>query len=289
MAKRKYSRETIITALQNEAKRLGKRTLTMKEVNGVVPVSAVRAYFGSLGNALEAAGLERLQPGWNLPLMGRLRTIPDDDLFRSLIQVEDKLGHEPTFSECSAYGTYSTKPFLRRFGKWADTLDNYRKWKAERPATHPEGRHNIGGAQQDHSDFAVAETKPYSSKSHAPAHQTREQQLYGEPIDFRGLRHAPINEQGVVFLFGMVSRELGFYIEAIQQGFPDCEGKYLHDEKENRWARGRIEFEYKSSAFQQHGHDPAKCDFIVCWIHDWPDCPIEVIELREEIRKLPSQ
>ncbi|MBX9788237.1 MAG: hypothetical protein K2Y37_04935 [Pirellulales bacterium] len=42
------------------------------------------------------------------------------------------------------------------------------------------------------------------------------------------MRHAPINEQGVVYLFGMVSRELGFYIEAIQQGFPDCEGKYLH-------------------------------------------------------------
>ena len=53
----------------------------------------------------------------------------------------------------------------------------------------------------------------YSNGSREPA------QLYGEPIDFRGLRHAPINEQGVVYLFGMVSRELGFYIEAINRVF----------------------------------------------------------------------
>jgi hypothetical protein len=38
---------------------------------------------------------------------------------------------------------------------------------------------------------------------------------FGQPINFRGLRHAPINEQGVVFLFGMVSYELGFIVEAV--------------------------------------------------------------------------
>ena len=114
-------------------------------------------------------------------------------------------------------------------------------------------------------------------------------QLYGEPIDFRGLRHAPINEQGVVYLFGMVSRELGFYVEAIQQGFPDCEGKYLHDAKKNLWAKARIEFEFKASNFREHGHDPAQCDFIVCWVNDWKECPITVIELSREVCKLPQR
>jgi hypothetical protein len=33
--------------------------------------------------------------------------------------------------------------------------------------------------------------------------------LYGDFIHFRGLVHAPINEQGVIFLFGMICRELG--------------------------------------------------------------------------------
>lgn len=111
----------------------------------------------------------------------------------------------------------------------------------------------------------------------------------GEPIDFRGLRHAPINEQGVVFLFATVSRELGFNIESVQQGFPDCEGKYLFDSKKNLWAKARIEFEYKASNFEQHGHDPNQCDFIVCWVNDWPDCPVNVIELKTEILKLPSK
>ncbi|MBN2380334.1 hypothetical protein JXM67_11095 [candidate division WOR-3 bacterium] len=115
------------------------------------------------------------------------------------------------------------------------------------------------------------------------------EQLYGEPIDFRGLRHAPINEQGVVYLFGMVSRELGFSIEALQQGFPDCEGKYLYDDKKNLWAKARIEFEYKASAFKEHGHDSSQCDFVVCWINDWPDCPVDVIELKSEILKLPHK
>jgi len=45
----------------------------------------------------------------------------------------------------------------------------------------------------------------------------------GAPIAFRGLRHAPINEQGVVYLFGMVSEELGLIVEAVQSAYPDCE------------------------------------------------------------------
>jgi hypothetical protein len=43
----------------------------------------------------------------------------------------------------------------------------------------------------------------------------------------------------------------------------------------------RIEFEYRSRNFAAHRHDPGGCDPIVCWVHDWPDCPIEVLELRQ--------
>ena len=41
---------------------------------------------------------------------------------------------------------------------------------------------------------------------------------FGEPIDFRGVRFAPVNKQGVLHMFGTVSRELGFLIEAILYG-----------------------------------------------------------------------
>ena len=97
--------------------------------------------------------------------------------------------------------------------------------------------------------------------------------LLGEPLNFRGLQHAPINEQGVVFLFGMVCRELGYLVEAVQTGFPDCEGKRKVDT--HTWERVRIEFEFKSSNFLKHTHDPNSCDLIICWEHDWLNSPLE--------------
>jgi hypothetical protein len=48
----------------------------------------------------------------------------------------------------------------------------------------------------------------------------------------------------------------------------------------------KIEFEYESRNFLRHMHDPAKCDIIVCWEHNWPECPLEVIELKKEIGRL---
>jgi hypothetical protein len=46
----------------------------------------------------------------------------------------------------------------------------------------------------------------------------------------------------------------------------------------------RIEFEYRSRNFPQDRHDPSGCDWIVCWIHDWPAVPsrLRVVELRRE-------
>lgn len=115
--------------------------------------------------------------------------------------------------------------------------------------------------------------------------QEPKKQVYGAPIDFRGLRHVPLNEQGVVYLFALISKDLGFTVEAIGQGFPDCEAMRQIDSS-GKWQRLDIEFEYKSSNFKQHGHSVEGCDLIVCWIHDWKECPLEVIELREEIEKL---
>ena len=52
------------------------------------------------------------------------------------------------------------------------------------------------------------------------------------------------------------------------------------------WQRARIEFEFRSSNFRAHKHPLDGADVIVCWEHDWPDCPIEVIELRSAIVSL---
>lgn len=132
--------------------------------------------------------------------------------------------------------------------------------------------------------------EPATSQIYLPPKRGRSP-YFGEPMDFRGLRHAPINENGVIFLFGMVSYELGFIVEAIHNAYPDCEAKRCIDRRRNRWQRIRIEFEHKTSHFKDHGHDPQNCDVIVCWEHDWADCPIEieVIELKKVINELPKE
>jgi predicted transport protein len=105
-------------------------------------------------------------------------------------------------------------------------------------------------------------------------------------INFRGLVYSPTNEQGVVFLFGKVAEDLNMYVEEIKTGFPDCIGRRFTG---RGWELVAIEFEFKSSNFESHGHSPEDCDVIVCWEHDWPGAPMEVIELREVIRDLPNE
>ncbi len=112
--------------------------------------------------------------------------------------------------------------------------------------------------------------------------------IVGRLINFRGLVYAPTNEQGVVFLFGKIAHEFGMYVELIRTGYPDCIAKrYIG---KDQWEDVKIEFEFKSSDFVRHNHKPDEIDMIVCWEHDWEDCPksIEILELKEEIKKLEN-
>jgi predicted transport protein len=104
-------------------------------------------------------------------------------------------------------------------------------------------------------------------------------------INFRGLVYSPLNENGVIFLFGKVVEDLNMYIEEIKPGFPDCIARRFVGKG---WERVAVEFEYKSSNFKAHKHDANKCDIIVCWEHDWSDCPVEVLELRTIIEGLEN-
>ena len=112
-----------------------------------------------------------------------------------------------------------------------------------------------------------------------------ENSIVGDLINFRGLVYAPLNENGVVLLFGKIMDDLNMYIEEIQPGFPDCIARRFVGKG---WKRVAIEFEYATSNFKAHNHDPEQCDVIVCWEHDWPDCPLEVIELKSEIQTLKN-
>lgn len=92
---------------------------------------------------------------------------------------------------------------------------------------------------------------------------------------------APVNEMGVVCLFTEWARKHHVRIETIRSNFPDCIAWVKAGGQERRV---RIEFEFRSSNFKAHRHAPGGCDWIVCWEHDWADCPrrLRVIELRRE-------
>ncbi|GEM_PF-4111500 len=115
------------------------------------------------------------------------------------------------------------------------------------------------------------------------AHQVRT--VVGEVINYKGLVYSPVNEQGTVFLFSKLQDHLDIVIESIQQGFPDARGRI---KTPKGWREVWIEFEYLSSNFVQHKHDPNGCDLIICWQHDWNNPPsnIAVIELKKILQEI---
>ncbi|MBI5526365.1 MAG: hypothetical protein HY897_08515 [Deltaproteobacteria bacterium] len=108
---------------------------------------------------------------------------------------------------------------------------------------------------------------------------TSSRRILGDPLNFKSLSRAPVSELGVVYLFGMLHDVFGFKIESIQARFPDCIA--CRKIGEGRWEELRIEFEFESKTFHAHRHNPSGVDVIVCWKHNWPQCPkqIEIIEL----------
>jgi hypothetical protein len=111
--------------------------------------------------------------------------------------------------------------------------------------------------------------------------------LVGEVIAYRSVIFAPTNEMGVVMLFAAAAEDLGFALESAATGFPDC---FVWKRVANgRLQRLRAELEFASSNFRAHRHDPAHCELVVCWLHDWPACPVPVLELRKEIARLKRE
>lgn len=96
-----------------------------------------------------------------------------------------------------------------------------------------------------------------------------------------GLLYEPRTENEVLFLFAKLHKRLGFKdMSIIKKEYPDCiavdyKGRSI-----------RIEFEYYSKSFH---HDVNGCDLIVCWEHDWKECPLKVISLKEFISSKNSK
>jgi hypothetical protein len=257
-----YSEESLINELRRVATHYKKETLTEREFRQLSKVGSrvIITRFGSWNNALQKAGLT----------IKNRKDISEKELFTEIEKIWNQLGRQPKYDELSKLGKFSTKPYEKHFGGWRKALEAFIQWKDQGKTNNPVDLKEIS------PDILV--DQPQKTR------RTKKVE-YGEPIDFSGLRHAPLNEQGVVYLFGVLSKQLGFIIEAVRTDFPDCEGKRQVPGKQNRWEQVSIEFEYKSSNFKEHGHNLSECDVIVCWEHDWKDCPIDVISLKEIYKK----
>lgn len=167
-----------------------------------------------------------------------------------------------------------------------DVYRSYEKWLHASKPESPNLRLVTAYLQRPAAAKPQATDAPPASRGRSVhAYQKTDARVFGRRLHFRNLAYEPTNEQGVVFLFGMVSQELGFEsIEYLGVDFPDCEAKWRVRGRQ-QLQHVRIEFEFKSANFD---HDPTGCDVIVCWEHNWEKCPasLKVIELKKEIKDL---
>jgi len=271
------SREEVMNAIRQTKEELG-HVPTIQELKLRTGVGAydIRRNFGVYAEALQACGLARCGSGYE---------VSPEQIFTDWSQVTRLLGKVPTHAEYALHGRYSVKPLTRHFGAgWARLPAGMAKFARE------------NGLEDSAKDVLEVverhlESKPggsrYSMRPSTPIllpGLMKGEPIYGPPTVDAHLMLAPINEQGVLFLFGAVARKLGFVVLRIQTQYPDCEA--LREMEPGLWQRIRIEFEYKSRNFLMHGHRPEKCHLIVCWRHNWKESPLEVIELSSAMRQL---
>jgi hypothetical protein len=240
----------------------------------------IRRHFGNYKMALEQCQIE--VPKWGQP-------VEMADVFRDWMGVARRLKRIPTLYEYEFTGKYRRRQLRRYFGEYGRVAAGMRLYAEEHGlvgewddvmaalAQPPRGRYSgstmitaMRGVGGEGNGPVYYPTEPKAGSARTP--------VYGPVVRAHGFVFGPTNENGVVCLFGAMARDLGFLILKIQTAYPDCEAMRVLPC--GRLTPVKIEFEYESRNFQTHMHDPAGCDLIVCWEHNWPDCPLEVVELR---------
>jgi len=270
----KLTKQEMIDAIKRLAEKLG-RAPSSREFSEEVNVSGrhIRSHFGTWSRALMDSGVPF--GGWGIKATM-------DDLFRDWVEVARGLGRVPVVTDYELRSRFSVRPLIGRFNRWKNVAGAMRRYVIER---------GMEDQYRDVIDMIDSHLERYLGPKRISipgqpwkATLWNDRPVYGAPLLDAGLTYGPANEGGVIFLFGMLARELGFAVTRIQQAFPDCEA--FCEIEEGKWQRVKIEFEYASANFAEHGHDAQGCDLIVCWVHDWPECPLEVLELRNEVRRL---
>jgi hypothetical protein len=271
-AKTEWTKENVLIAITACAEKLGHApSLPELRQHSGMEERHVRKHFLRYQRALAECGLMREGPGYR---------ISEEALFRDWAELARRLEKVPNINEYDMYSRYSHRPMVSRFGNWRQVpmgmvaLAEENGWEVEWKDVVDVARAHLREACEPERT-----SKRYSTQNENGIFTDRP--TYGPPVIPVPLAHGPVNEAGVVFLFGMLAGKLGFVVTRIQTDFPDCEAMW--EVSPGIWQRVRIEFEYESRNFVSHLHDAELCDLIVCWKHNWKDCPLRVIELQRSL------
>ncbi len=268
---RKFTKEEILAAITECAAKLG-HVPTFLELQRTMNLKAcqITRHFHNYTKALKICGLEREGCGVRVTM---------DGLFHDWARLVRELRKVPTVQEYEEMSKYSQNPLRHRFGSWHLIPGGMMQYARE---------HSLEQQFADVLEIAdkrFQQTPKRALRAPLPAQlpviskARPDRPLCGAPLIAPALGFAPINENGVMFLFGSMARELGFIVTHIGPQFPDIEA--FREVEPGRWQLIRIELEFLSRNFLHHFHDPKQCDLIVCWEHNWPECPIEVIALKD--------
>ena len=263
------TKEEIIAAVKECAEKMG-HAPTVEELNKFSKITRtqVQRHFVTHTKMLAASGVMREGAGYPIDLRA---------LFLDWAEVARSLKKIPTLTEYGIHSKYSIRPLSGRYKTWGNVPAGMLTY-ARQEGLEEEWRDVVEMiVMRLNVESGLAATCKQPIEPVRPK-LLPGQPTYGPPLLNSVLTYAPTNEAGVVLLFGSVARELGFSVLRVQTEFPDCEAMRLVEE--DRWQRVRIEFEYESRNFLTHMHLISGCDLIVCWSDNWPDCPLEVLELR---------
>ena len=246
------------------------------------PGGAVPKYRGTAGTYPKAfrvlyPGIECMQygakPGW--------KPCPDGKAVPGLGEGGAGAEKIPSFTEYEQHASYTRTPLKSRCERWTLVPTAMRQHMEAKKLTEdwPDVLAIITAYEkQTGVDEALLCTPLKVTRPKLREDRT----VYGPPVGPAAVSHGPTNELGVIYLFGTLAERLGFVVIHIQHAFPDCEA--MRRVGDDQWQRVLIEFEYESRNFVRHLHDANGCDLIVCWKHNWEECPLEVVELRAVIR-----
>ena len=153
--------EELITDIQNVAKKLGKRSLTLDDYkkSGAYSEQPIRKHFGTWLRALEKAGL--------VPSVKYPRRFTDEEYFQNIEQMWMVLGRQPRYSEVEKpFSKISAGAYEGRFGSWRKALEAFVKWvneeRTEAEDAHTDSDTNVASLSEDSE--AVIENKPKKSR-----------------------------------------------------------------------------------------------------------------------------